>query len=971
MAVTKTDYFHSGILRFTILAIVIWSIIIAGSLAWNINNEKRQAYELALHAARAHFDKDQAFRLWGTKHGGVYVPPTEETPPNPYLSHLPNRDVVTTSGMKLTLMNPAYMVRQMMDDFSDLYGITGRIVGLVALNPNNIADEWEAAAIRSFISGESDEVIEESMLNGVSQLRLIRPMIMTKGCVKCHGHLGFKVGDVRGGVGVSIPMNTYEAMGERSIQAMLISHLSIYLLGLLGISAISYRTQQNLQDRKHASDQMYNLNKELQSNVIELKRLEKLKDQFLANTSHELRTPLNGIIGIAESMISGSTGAITDEQKKNLNMVVSSGQRLFNLVNDLLDFSKLRNHDIELKTSVVDMNEIVQIVLQLSQPLIEEKPVKLYPLFSADNSLIEGDEDRLQQILFNLVGNAIKFTPEGEIKVQVENIIDADTPALQVTVSDTGIGIAADKLAHIFASFEQAEGSISREYGGTGLGLSISKKLVELHEGKLLVHSEVGKGTQFILQLPIARKNAAVSTTVETATGRQLTEKIHEINTHDQDSLQTDTYSMEIEPLQGTILAVDDESINLQVIHNQLSLQGYRVLLASSGKEALEILEDEQPDLILLDLMMPLMSGFEVCSEVRKTYSLDQLPIIILTAKNQISDLVSGFASGANDFLTKPFSRSELLCRIRTHLQLKKETDLKRQREATIKSLNENLEEKITARTRELEESLEYLKKTQTQLIESEKMASLGCLVAGVAHEINTPIGVSVTAVSMLESNSKDIKSAFTSNQMTQENFEEYLEESIELSEMILTNLMRAAQLIRSFKQVAVDQSSQEWRTIEVKKYLQEVLVSLHPKYKHFMEDIDINCPDNLSFTTNPGSLAQIITNLVCNSVEHGFHDFTLAHPEIRLNVRLIDKNSEKTLQIEYSDNGKGMTGEQKEKVFEPFYTTRRSEGGSGLGLSIVYNLITQSLGGKISCISEPEKGTMFLMTFANQQYSE
>lgn len=972
MAVKKADNFHSSVLRFSILAVVIWSIIIGGSLTWNVNKEKNQAYELALHAARAHFDKDQAFRLWGTKHGGVYVPPTEETPPNPYLAHLSNRDVVTTSGMKLTLMNPAYMVRQMMDDFSELYGITGRIVGLVALNPNNIADEWESAAIKAFIAGKTDEVIEKSNLNGIPHLRLIRPMIMTKGCVKCHGHLGFKVGDVRGGVGVSIPINTYEAIGEKSIQVMFVSHLAIYLLGLLGITAISYRTQQNLQDRKHASDQLQNLNQELQANVIELKRLEKLKDQFLANTSHELRTPLNGIIGIAESMISGSTGSITNEQKKNLNMVVSSGRRLFNLVNDLLDFSKLRNHDIELKTSIVDMNEIVQIVIQLSQPLIAKKPLKLYARFTADNPLIEGDEDRLQQILFNLVGNAIKFTSEGQIEVLVENIIALDSPALQITVSDTGIGIETDKLERIFESFEQAEGSISRQYGGTGLGLSISKKLAELHNGQLSVQSDVGKGTQFILQLPIARNAKKTNITPATMTVARLADEnyIDNKDSHNE-TINTDIPIEATEALQGTILAVDDEPINLQVIHNQLTLHGYRILQASSGQEALKILEDKQPDLILLDLMMPLMSGFEVCSEVRKKYSLAQLPIIILTAKNQVNDLVSGFESGANDFLTKPFSQNELLYRIRTHLQLKKETDLKLQREATIKSLNENLEGKITARTKELEDSLEYLKKTQTQLIESEKMASLGCLVAGVAHEINTPIGVSVTAVSMLESSSKDIKKAFTSDKMTKENFEQYLEEAIELSEMILTNLMRAAQLIRSFKQVAVDQSSQEWRMIEVKKYLQEVLVSLHPKYKHLMEDIDVNCADNLSFTTNPGSLAQIITNLVCNSVEHGFHDFTPDNPKIHLTIRLIEKNSEKILQIEYSDNGKGMTAEQKEKVFEPFYTTRRAEGGSGLGLSIVYNLITQLLGGKISCISEPDKGSVFLMTLADHESTE
>jgi len=230
MAENNRGDFFSSIVLYLLVGIIIWTGIISGSLIWNINNEKKQSYELALNAARANFNKDQAFRLWGTKHGGVYVPPTKTTPPNPYLAHLPHRDIVTSKGTQLTLMNPAYMVSEMMHDYAQLYGITGRIVGLVTLNPKNIADEWESQAIKKFQSGDTKEVVELTEFNDLPHLRLIRPMVMKLGCMSCHGHLGFKVGDIRGAVGVSIPMSTYTQLGEKGIEDLLISHLFIYLV---------------------------------------------------------------------------------------------------------------------------------------------------------------------------------------------------------------------------------------------------------------------------------------------------------------------------------------------------------------------------------------------------------------------------------------------------------------------------------------------------------------------------------------------------------------------------------------------------------------------------------------------------------------------------------------------------------------------------------------------------------------------
>jgi signal transduction histidine kinase len=284
------------------------------------------------------------------------------------------------------------------------------------------------------------------------------------------------------------------------------------------------------------------------------------------------------------------------------------------------------------------------------------------------------------------------------------------------------------------------------------------------------------------------------------------------------------------------------------------------------------------------------------------------------------------------------------------------------QRDNKVNSLNIQLRQ----RALELNESLENLKITQKQMLESEKMASLGSLVAGVAHEINTPVGVGVLAASALEHDTKKLIQLFQANKITRSEFANYLNKTEEFSNTILFNLKRAANLISSFKKVSVDQFRVEWSKINVREYLVNILVSLRPKYHHLMEEINIDCPDNLIITTYPGSFAQIISNLLINSIEHAFNNKKFIG-KASINIKIWETNKN-TILIKYQDNGCGMNSIRRKKIFEPFYTTRRFEGGTGLGLSIAYNLITQQLGGQISCKSTIGKGTSFLITIKNMQ---
>jgi len=228
--------------HFLLFSLLCWSVLVGSSLSWNIFQLNNQVQYQATEEARANWNKDQAFRRWATRHGGVYVKPDARTPPNQYLAHLPKRDVTTTDGTQLTLMNPAYMMRQMTQEFEEMYGVKGSITGQILLNPINKADPWELQALKQFDKGAT-EVIDTSDINGAPYLRLIRPIIMVEGCIECHGQLGFKAGDIGGGVSVSIPLMPYQAIANETIHMVSFTHAGIWLLGLIAIAYVIQRSK--------------------------------------------------------------------------------------------------------------------------------------------------------------------------------------------------------------------------------------------------------------------------------------------------------------------------------------------------------------------------------------------------------------------------------------------------------------------------------------------------------------------------------------------------------------------------------------------------------------------------------------------------------------------------------------------------------------------------------------------------------
>ncbi|XPV77353.1 MAG: sensor histidine kinase [Desulfovibrio sp.] len=292
--------------------------------------------------------------------------------------------------------------------------------------------------------------------------------------------------------------------------------------------------------------------------------------------------------------------------------------------------------------------------------------------------------------------------------------------------------------------------------------------------------------------------------------------------------------------------------------------------------------------------------------------------------------------------------------------EAEKEQQYRQLLEDVVDNMTSELQQKDTTlnTTNEaLQDSMDKLRGAQSQLIETEKLASLGALVAGVAHEINTPLGIGVTSITYLQEQLQNVTEKYNNQAIKRSDLEKYFNTSGEAIDISLTNLKRAAELIQSFKEIAVDRSSENLRTIQLKDYLQHTLLSLGPQFKRTNHTVEIHGTD-VRITSYPGTIAQIITNLILNTLTHGFENVDAGHVDITVNQPSADQ-----ITIVYEDNGKGMTEETVKRLYDPFFTTKRGKGGSGLGMHIVYNLVTRKLSGSIACDSSPGQGTKITIT--------
>lgn len=415
-----------------------------------------------------------------------------------------------------------------------------------------------------------------------------------------------------------------------------------------------------------------------------LREADKLKDQFLTNTSHELRTPLHGIMNIAETVLNKEAPQLSEKSRKDMELLVTISRRMSSLLVDLLDAVMLKEHRVKLNSKPLLIQSIIPGVINMLGFLHENKPLRITVKIDQAMPAVMADEKRLVQILYNLLHNAIKFTDKGEIIIAAEQ----RGKSAWIHVSDTGSGMDQETLAKIFLPYEQGSNGLN-DGRGVGLGLTICKQLVELHGGTLTVLSKPGEGTVFGFSLALADAEAASSAQSIYSTDRdaKLVQSFHSAGENSMQAQfdmdlppakwadQSDTASMEgTQPAAKTvihILAVDDDPVNLNVLKSILSTEAYEITLVNSADKALQLLNSEQWDLLIADVMMPHMSGYDLTRKVREQYSLSELPVLLLTARTQPSDIYAGFLAGANDYVTKPVDGLELKYRIRALTGLK------------------------------------------------------------------------------------------------------------------------------------------------------------------------------------------------------------------------------------------------------------------------------------------------------------
>lgn len=395
---------------------------------------------------------------------------------------------------------------------------------------------------------------------------------------------------------------------------------------------------------------------------IRLIDLDKLKDDFLSTTSHELKTPLNAIVSITDTLLKGAEGPLTENQNRNLTIVMNSGRRLTLLVNELLDYSKLKHGDFTLYPSSVNLRAVTDSILRVHSFLLGGKDIVFENRIPADLPLVRADSNRLVQILHNLLGNAVQYSDSGLVSVEAQ----VQSGWAKISVRDTGWGIPVHMLERIFEDFEQVKLPEDKPSTGTGLGLSITRKLVELHGGSIHAVSSPGQGSEFYFTLPLAEPGEKQRKSVEQPWEKELPQARAEL-------LQPVYPQVIAGRMDKWILVVDDDYANLQAMVSLLSLAGYSMVAVHRGQLALDELSRRSSDflLVLLDIAMPDMTGYEVLEQIRGHYSPFELPVLMLTARDKAAEIRLAMESGANDYVEKPFEAEELLARIRSLVQLK------------------------------------------------------------------------------------------------------------------------------------------------------------------------------------------------------------------------------------------------------------------------------------------------------------
>jgi signal transduction histidine kinase len=672
----------------------------------------------------------------------------------------------------------------------------------------------------------------------------------------------------------------------------------------------------------------------LETRNRQLSELDEAKTRFFANISHELRTPLTVMIGLTERLANRFKPTAEKEVKDMLAMTEHNGLRLLKLIDDLLDLVRFDTGHADLKLQPTEVGGMLDGLMQSMRHLADQNGVALEWRAAGPLGHVMLDRDKIEKVLLNLTINAIKFTPAGG-RIDVDGVRVGDH--LKLSVADTGVGISTDVLPRIFERFWQVDSSSTRKFQGAGIGLALVRSLVETMGGNIEAKSTVGVGTRFEVTLPVQAVEAGDS--VEEKPGVESGKHIEEL--HRRAALSAvraaDSGEVVVAPRgigratstsRPTVLVADDEPDMRRFLVMQLD--NVDVIEARDGAEALALAKQHVPVLALVDHMMPELDGVEVCRAIRANHATREMPVIMLTARADEQTKLQALDAGASDFLTKPFSSSELVLRLRNQLAM-----------AAIRR-------ELADLNRELAAAMEKLKENEVLLVRNEKLSGLGQMSAGIIHEINNPLNYARAGLHALNSFQRSLPA---------DDREDYAEIVGDISE----GVERVAQIVADLRQFTRDDDR-----IGGEADLANVVERSRRLVSHQLGDkvaFHYKGPEMAPATGNSNQLVQVFVNLFQNAIDaiqQRVDEKGGAPGRIDVGLRAAAGGWEITVW----DNGAGIPREILNKIYDPFFTSKDVGKGMGLGLSITHQILGRH-GAHIEVDTRPGEFTCFTIFFS------
>lgn len=672
----------------------------------------------------------------------------------------------------------------------------------------------------------------------------------------------------------------------------------------------------NIAEKKLAEAEIEKKNLDLSKLNERLRQLDRLKSQFFANVSHELRTPLTLILGPASKMLDDQN--LSEEQRKDLEIIIRNGQLLLKHVNDLLDVARLEEGKITPAYVEFDLTQLIQSVARHFMGIANDRKI-LLKIETPNSMLLQADPNLIQRILLNLIGNAFKFTPSGG---QIILSIKKEGEYVYISVQDNGPGVPRNLREVIFERFKQVEGGSTRKFGGTGLGLSIAKEFTELHHGSIYVTDAPGGGALFITKIPLtAPVHVRVGYEIDRGLVEQRLPSLKEV----QGSFLERTEA----PLRakGTVLVVEDNPDLNRFLANFLSSE-YKIESAFNGKEGLEKALKLKPDLIISDIMMPEMSGDQMLAEMRKHADLDDVPVLLLTAKADDQLRVQLLKGGAQDYVIKPFFLEEVIARITNLISVKKAKELLQQKVESqshdIVELAKQIILKAEALQRALQSRDEFL-----------SMAS---------HELKTPITSLLLQLQLLNREVKPQEGKAPAPENLKKAFSMSIKQVNSLTNLV-DNLLDVSK-VRLGKMACVPVN------VNVSQVIRDVAERFSEQLNTARIHLDLELDKNIQGFWDPYRFEQVMNNLISNVIKYA--------PGKPAKITSSLKGTMAVITVE--DSGPGILKEKHRAIFERFErASTPSISGLGLGLYIVKGIV-ESHKGSIRVESEVGEGTKFII---------